>query len=236
MLDGYVTTTPLSARIAIHAYGSNPVPWFDFVRARLGPGDAVLEVGAGTGALWSGAQRPARLVLTDASPTMCATQRAAGFVTALARGERLPFADGSFDGAVANHVLYHLPDPRAGLAELRRVVRAGGWVAVATNGAGHMREVSDLAVAAGLPRADVHERFPAEAAPAAVGEWFGEVEVHAYDDVLAVPEVEPVVAYVASLVQRPLTPAEERAVRDGVPTLPFAIHKHTVLVTARAGR
>jgi SAM-dependent methyltransferase len=230
MPGGYFTTAPLASRIAIHGYGANPVPWFGFVRERLPAGDAVLEVGAGTGGLWAGAARPPRLVLTDASAAMGATLRAAGHVTVLARGERLPFADGSFDGAVANHVLYHLPSPRAGLAELRRVVRPGGWVAVATNGAGHMSEVSDLAVAAGLPPADVHERFPAESAAEAVAEWFGEVETHRYDDTLTVPSAEPVVAYVASLGA--LTPAQEAVVRAGV-TAPFTVRKHTVLVIGR---
>jgi SAM-dependent methyltransferase len=231
--DGYGATAPLGARIAIHAYGTNPVSWFGFVRARLPAAEAVVEAGAGTGALWAGGQRPERLVLTDSSAAMCATQRAAGHVSVRARAERLPFAAGTFGGALANHVLYHLPDPRDGLAELHRVVRPGGWVAVATNGGGHMREVSDLAVAAGLPRADVHERFPAESAAGAVAEWFGDVEVHRYDDTLAVPDADPVVAYVASLTPDPLTARQEAAVRAGVRGAPFLVTKHTVLVTAR---
>jgi SAM-dependent methyltransferase len=233
VLDGYGATAPLASRIAIHAYGTNPVSWFAFVRARLPAAEAVVEAGAGTGALWAGAQRPERLVLTDSSAAMCVTQRAAGHASVRARAERLPFAAGTFDGALANHVLYHLPDPRAGLAELHRVVRPGGWVAVATNGGGHMGEVSDLAVAAGLPRADVHERFPAESAAEAVAEWFGDVEVHRYDDTLAVPDAGPVVAYVASLTPAGLTAEQEAAVRAGVRETPFRVHKHTVLVTAR---
>ena len=231
MTGGYGTTAPLAARIAIHRYGTNPRTWYEFVRERLPEAALVLDAGAGTGVLWE-APRDG-LVLVDASAAMCATQRAAGHPTARASVDRLPFADATFDGAVCCHVLYHLPDPRAGLAELRRVVRPGGWVAVATNGTGHMAEVSELAVRAGLPRADVHERFPAEAAPAAVAELFDDVETHHYDDTLAVPDAEPVVAYVASLGDRPLTAAEECAIRDGVTSTPFRVRKHTVLVTAR---
>jgi ubiquinone/menaquinone biosynthesis C-methylase UbiE len=39
---------------------------------------------------------------------------------------RLPFADASFDAAVATNLLFLLPDPRAGLRELARVTRPGG--------------------------------------------------------------------------------------------------------------
>ncbi len=40
--------------------------------------------------------------------------------------QRLPFADGTFDGIFCLHVLEHVPDDRAGIAELRRVLRPGG--------------------------------------------------------------------------------------------------------------
>lgn len=40
--------------------------------------------------------------------------------------ERLPFQDGEFDAAVAALVLCSVTDPRAALAELRRVIRPGG--------------------------------------------------------------------------------------------------------------
>jgi SAM-dependent methyltransferase len=42
----------------------------------------------------------------------------------------LPLPDGSVDAAAANFVVNHLPDPRAGINGLARVVRPGGRVAV----------------------------------------------------------------------------------------------------------
>ena len=42
----------------------------------------------------------------------------------------LPFADASFDLVIAAHVLEHLPEPVAALAEMRRVLRPGGWVVI----------------------------------------------------------------------------------------------------------
>lgn len=44
--------------------------------------------------------------------------------------ERLPFADGFFDRAIAVHVLEHLPDLPSALDELRRLLRAGGKLSV----------------------------------------------------------------------------------------------------------
>jgi len=42
----------------------------------------------------------------------------------------LPFDDGTFDVAHAHQVLQHLSDPVGALAEMRRVTRPGGIVAV----------------------------------------------------------------------------------------------------------
>ena len=42
----------------------------------------------------------------------------------------LPYADGEFDVAMSVAVLEHLPDPRQGAAELRRVVRPGGHLVI----------------------------------------------------------------------------------------------------------
>jgi SAM-dependent methyltransferase len=63
---------------------------------------------------------------------MVAEARRRGLETAVvADAHQLPFAPGSFDGAWADRTFQHLADPPAALAELARIVRAGGTVVVA---------------------------------------------------------------------------------------------------------
>ena len=47
--------------------------------------------------------------------------------------QALPFPSGRFTGAMANHVLYHLPDIPDGVRELARVVDEDGWLLATTN-------------------------------------------------------------------------------------------------------
>ena len=47
----------------------------------------------------------------------------------VARGEQLPFADGTFDALTFTYLLRYVTDPAATIRELVRVVRPGGYVA-----------------------------------------------------------------------------------------------------------
>lgn len=97
---------------------------------RLGPldGQVVLDVGCGLGTL---AQRLHTAVGggfsvlgIDLDPSRLRGQRG----VAAARAEALPFPPATFTTAVAILTLQHVPDRRAVLAEMRRVVRPGGLV------------------------------------------------------------------------------------------------------------
>ena len=104
----------------------------------LGPLDAllVLDVGCGTGILTQAlARRSARAVGVDPAPRMVAKARenradvSATYVVATA--ESLPFADSSFDAATASFTVHHWRDAGRGIAELARVLRSGGRLAIA---------------------------------------------------------------------------------------------------------
>jgi SAM-dependent methyltransferase len=88
--------------------------------AALGDAHSVVNVGAGTGSY----EPPDReLTAVEPSAVMIA-QRPPGAAPAVqASAEALPFADASFDAAMAVLTLHHWGDWRAGCAELRRVAR-----------------------------------------------------------------------------------------------------------------
>lgn len=58
--------------------------------------------------------------------------------------QALPFPDDTFDAVMAMHVLYHVPDIPAGVAELRRVLRPGGVLYALTNSERAQHELLDL--------------------------------------------------------------------------------------------
>jgi SAM-dependent methyltransferase len=108
----------------------------------VGQEDVVLEVGCGTGvvvrdlATLVGAR--GRVVGVDRSRATVRAARLFGrehplrsrMALRVADGERLPFRGGRFDVAVAITVMLHVADPAAVVAEMARVVRRGGRVAL----------------------------------------------------------------------------------------------------------
>lgn len=237
------STSRLDARIAIHRYGTNPLSWFDWLASRLPSHGDLLEVGAGTGELWRHADRSAyaSVTLTDFSPAMCARlAEISGVRVEQCDATALAFAAASFDSVVANHMLYHVDDPAVALAEFARVLRPGGRLAVATNGADHLADFAAVGAAAGRPDlvpGITRLTFVAENGPELVGRLFSDVRVERYPCDLEVPAVEPVMAYVDSLSGEPLTSGQRAAARayvegriaeDGC----FRVRKHTVLITA----
>jgi ubiquinone/menaquinone biosynthesis C-methylase UbiE len=90
----------------------------------------VLELGAGGGFLGAELARHGfqRLTLSDLTTTALAAlrERAPTAQLVCADAERLPFATASFDIVISSDLLEHLPDAETHLAEVARVLRAGG--------------------------------------------------------------------------------------------------------------
>lgn len=117
----------------------------DFARLKLGQGELVLDLGCGGGRhAFEAYRRGARVVAVDRDGAelkdvigMMAAMAAEGEVSEGAAGacvqadaRKLPFRRGAFDHVVAAEVLEHVAEDQVAIAELTRVLTAGGTMAV----------------------------------------------------------------------------------------------------------
>ncbi len=118
----------------------------DYARLGVRPGDRLLDLGCGFGRhAFQAARLGAQVVAVDAgADEVRKTEDTFGAM--LVGGEvnpttahvgavqgdalALPFSDGSFDRVIASEVLEHIPDDESAMAELSRVLRPGGTMAV----------------------------------------------------------------------------------------------------------
>ncbi len=211
----YKDARNLDARFQLHErYSTNKHGWhrwvFDQVSIPLG--GKVLELGCGPALLWTknGDRIPADwgVTLSDFSPGMLEEakqnlgQASGGYSFEVIDAQSIPYEDESLDGVIANHMLYHVPDRKKAYSEIRRVLKAGGFLYAATNGKDHHQELSEL-VRKVKPDAYADlgagsDWFSLETGGDELSEWFSEVRVQAYDDSLHVPAAEPLIAYVES--------------------------------------
>ncbi len=124
----------------------------DYSRLGLQPGERLLDLGCGAGRhAYEGLRRGGRVVAVDSDPAELLGVRAVaasmvgGVVGSGQAGDgdggssvgsvagdatRLPFREGAFDRVIAAEVLEHVPADQLAMAELARVLRPGGTLAV----------------------------------------------------------------------------------------------------------
>ncbi|CAN5628152.1 class I SAM-dependent methyltransferase [soil metagenome] len=127
--------------------------------AGVGPGQRVLDVAAGTGNVALAAARSGAVVTaSDLTPEMIALGRARArdeghhFDWVEADVEDLPFGSADFDAALSCFGVMFAPRPEVAVAELARVLRPGGRLAMASwSPDGPMNRVTE-AVARRMPR------------------------------------------------------------------------------------
>ena len=175
------------------------------LRDESGP---ILDVGCGDGryvrALLS--DQPERPVIgADLSAGMIgAAVAATGCGGTVADATMLPLRDDTVGAVMALHMLYHVPDPAAALAEFARVVRPSGTVLLSTNAWGDKAEMRELHAAAAaemgaaVPDYGLSLRFHLDDAETAARRQFAAVERIDLTSAVEVTTPEPVVAFIAS--------------------------------------
>lgn len=98
---------------------------------RIGPGDTVLDLAAGTAvSTVELARSGAWCVAADFSVGMLAAGRGRAVAKVAGDATRLPFADGVFDAVTISFGLRNVVDHAAALREMARVTRPGGRLVV----------------------------------------------------------------------------------------------------------
>jgi ubiquinone/menaquinone biosynthesis C-methylase UbiE len=155
--------------------------------AHIQPGDAVLDVGCGTGTLAMEVQRrvgrAGRVAGVDPGTQQIARARAKAarrnvpIAFQIGVIEQLPFPDQTFDVVLSTLMMHHLPAPlkRQGLAEIARVLKPGGRLVIADfthkqeragqaarfhAGGSRMQDLVALVSDAGFERVETEEMRP----------------------------------------------------------------------------
>ena len=197
----------LQARQSIYAFQQ---PRVGFHRWALGlagllGGETVVDVGCGNGAYLAELNRSGHRgtrVGVDLSEGMARSVREQRVASGAVVGDapRLPLPDGCVDAALCMHMLYHVPDRPAAVRELRRITRPGGVVLMVLNHADHLHELRHMVAEAGGANPQPSDSgFHVEDGRALADEVFKSVIRHDVEAELVVTEVDPVVAYVASM-------------------------------------
>ena len=205
--EQYADDTRLAVRQRTHRrYSEHPEDIPKWVLDLLGPraGDLVLDAGAGNGGYHPPLQsRQVRIVAVEREMGMIrsASDSSAAFVAGDVAA--LPLPTDAVDHSMANHMLYYVPDIPRALAELARVTRSGGRVALTTNGNWresplqqlHERAARELGIDAEVEIAS--DRFGGHNLEQ-VRSVFPSAEAVEQVNALVFPMTEPVVAFYAS--------------------------------------
>ena len=215
--EQYRDASNLDARVELHRrFSTNTYGWFPWIFDSLETllGNAhVLELGCGPAHMWKECVDRIPdgwiIILSDLSEgmvtaawrNMAVTDRA--FKHEQIDAQSIPYPDENFDIVIANHMLFHLPDRPKSLAEIRRVLKSGGYLVATTVGDGHVSEINKW-----LKKLNPDTDFAPFANPFTLDNgldkitpFFSHVEIKRYDDNLCVTEIEPLVAYLKSSVR-----------------------------------
>jgi SAM-dependent methyltransferase len=179
----------------------------------------VLEVGCGWGEFAARIRDElgVDVIALDLSPRMVELARERGIDARVGDVQELPFESASFDCAVANWMLYHVPDVDRALAELARVLRAGGRLVAATNSERHLEELWGLV---GRDKKAEARHFFAEDAAGLLQRHFARVSRRDLESPMAFLDTAAVRGYVSSSIAH-------KHLADAVPEL------HEPLVATR---
>ncbi len=177
-------------------------------------------------------------MLETASEEAARRQHRPGYLSA--DMQALPFLNNCFDGAMANHVLYHLTDIEEGVRELARVVKEDGWLLATTNSDDVSVPVLEFHYAA-LDRLGIeYEReaqspFSMENGEALLSSGFKEVDRSYFEDETRYPDADGFLASYKTIGRYRNLLARQDIDPDKKRQLPVLVHQQAEEVIRKRG-
>lgn len=211
----YQNASNISARIRLHReFSENPQGWFPWIFEQLHLKEEmkVLELGCGSGALWTENMNKIppniKIILSDISEGMIRDVRRSIhtkqdiFDFQSFDCHNIPYEDETFDVLIANHVLFYCDDIKQVCREIKRTLKPDGYFICSTYGKQHMKEITDLVQEFDsriVLSADVlYDRFGLENGKNILEDIFQYVECLKYDDSIELDQAEPLIEYILS--------------------------------------
>ncbi len=211
IVEQYHNATNLRVRIQLHhLYSTNPIEWFSWLRSQIDFSgiNRLLELGCGNGDLWLGNTvnlRNREFFLSDISEGMLEDAKLRlndDFSFMQIDAQNIPFKKDFFDGVVANHLLFYLPDLDQGISEISRILKSNGTFYASTYGKNHMKEITELAQEFDsritLSQTNLPSVFGKENGNEILSKYFSHVECREYSDTLVIDQAKPIVDYILS--------------------------------------
>ncbi|MEJ2013679.1 MAG: class I SAM-dependent methyltransferase [Anaerolineales bacterium] len=217
--EQYLDSSNLNARATLHdlfSVNKRGLHRWEFDHLLRLANGRILELGSGPAYVWLKNQDRIpdhwNVVVSDISPGMLFEARertkalSLNMHYAVIDGQFLPFPDRLFRIVTAHHMVYHIPNMRDAVKEIRRVLDRSGYLLAATNGEEHMKEVRELVhnlsdeLIFGSRDAcgSSSSSFMKENGQALLSEFFDDVQWIEYEDDLRITDPSKLEEYVLS--------------------------------------
>lgn len=212
----YNSEKNLNARQALHkGFSTNNYGWENWVfdQYMFKSNDKIIEFGCGNGTTWANNQnkipKDINITLTDLSEGMLSATKdnlseiGQVFDFSVMDIQNIEYEDSSFGCAIANHMLYHVPNRDLAISEIARILKPNGTFYATTNSIYNMKEFKDLVETfdsnLDFVSFSVAKEFGLENGANQISKHFDSVETLIYEDSLHITEPKPLVDYVLSL-------------------------------------